>query len=154
MIGLTQVRPMTPADLDEVVAIEEASFSAPWSERTFRFLLGRKSACLLVAENETAEIAGYAVAWFAGPEAELGNLAVRPEWRARGLGSTLLEAVLAQARERGAEALFLEVRMSNAAARQLYERAGFSAVGMQPGYYVNPSEDALVMRVDLVGELR
>ncbi len=94
------------------------------------------------------------MAWFAGTEAELGNLAVRPEWRARGLGSTLLDAVLAQARERGAGGLFLEVRVSNTAARQLYERAGFRAVGLRPGYYVNPAEDALVMRVDVTSEPR
>jgi ribosomal-protein-alanine N-acetyltransferase len=138
---------MTGRDLADVLAIERVSFPTPWSERTFRNLMRRANARLWVAESG-AGVLGYAVAWFAGPEAELGGLAVTPEARRRGIGRTLVKAVLEDARSCGIRLVFLEVRESNAAARRLYERAGFETVGRRPGYYVSPVEDALVMSIE------
>lgn len=148
-----RIRAMRAGDLSEVLDIEAASFSVPWSERTFRGLLGRPNAALLVAEEEGAggprhasRLLGYAVVWMAGREAELGDLAVRVEARRRGVGSALLTAGLEAAARAGAARIFLEVREGNLAARRLYERAGFEVVGIRPGYYARPVEDALVMR--------
>lgn len=129
-----------------MTAIERESFPTPWSEETFRGLLGRRSATLLAAEAEGGAIVGYAALWTVGEEAELGDLAVREGARRRGVGRALLAAALEEAARRGAEAVFLEVRRSNGAARRLYETAGFSAVAVRPGYYARPREDALVMR--------
>ncbi len=143
--GRVRVRGMHTDDLAAVLAIERASFATPWSERTFRGLLRRSNARLAVVEDEGG-ILGYAVAWFAGGQAELGDLAVRPESRRRGVGRLLLEAMLAAAAQEGIEVMFLEVRESNLAARALYEEAGFVEVDRRLRYYADPTEDALVLR--------
>lgn len=159
------IRAMRKGDLATVLRIERESFAIPWSERTFRGLLGRGNARLLVAEAvgappsngprrrsrsrgeaEGPGVVGYAVVWLAGEEAELGDLAVAAEHRGRGLGRLLLEAALGAAARAGARRVFLEVRESNGAARRLYERACFETVGRRPRYYTRPVEDAVVMR--------
>lgn len=137
---------MRPADLDEVMRIERTSFTMPWRESTFRGLMRRPSASLAVAEV-AGSLAGFSVTWFAADEAELGDLAVAPAFRRRGVGGVLLDRVLAECVARGTRALYLEVRESNAAARVLYERAGFETVGRRRGYYTTPREDACVMRL-------
>jgi ribosomal-protein-alanine N-acetyltransferase len=153
------IRPMRPADLSEVMRIERKSFTMPWQESTFRALMRRPSASLLTAERsgglETeTEIVGFAVLWFAADEAELGDLAVDPDWRGRGIGSRILESSIELARDRGARSLYLEVRESNSAARSLYAKRGFQIVGRRPGYYSEPREDACVMRLDLQKDAR
>lgn len=140
-----RLRPMEPADLEAVVAIEERSFSAPWSRSAFERLLAQPTAGALVAE-EGRDVAGYAVFWTVADEAELGNLAVRPEARRRGLGRRLVRAVGRAARRAGAATLYLEVRESNEAARALYRELGFRNVARRRGYYRSPPEDALVLR--------
>jgi ribosomal-protein-alanine N-acetyltransferase len=144
---------MRPADLEAVLAIERRSFAMPWSESTFRALMRRPSALLVVAEQDGV-VAGFAVTWYAADEAELGDIAVLPELRGRGFGRALLEGVSAESKRRGARFLFLEVRESNERARSVYERAGFVLVGRRPGYYVSPREDAIVMRLDLYHSAR
>lgn len=144
--SVTKVRRMRRRDVDAVAEIERRSYALPWSALTFRSLLRRPNAILLVSEDRTG-IAGYAALWIAADEAELGNLAVRPGRRGRGIGRTLLDHALHEAAERGASSVFLEVRESNAVARRLYEGAGFRIVGVRPDYYSSPREDALVMRV-------
>lgn len=151
------IRPMRRADLAEVLRIENACFSVAWSERTFRGLLARSNASLVVAQEETrpgGPILGYAVLWVAGGEAELGDLAVDPRARRRGVGSALLAATLEEAARRGAQAVLLEVRESNRAARSLYEGEGFRVVGLRSRYYLRPVEDALVMRREVGAPVR
>lgn len=142
------VRRMRRHDVRQVAEIERLSYSLPWSAFTFRSLFRRSNTVLLVAEEDKS-ITGYAALWLAVDEAELGNLAVRPGWRGRGIGRTLLRHVLEAAAARGARAVFLEVRESNAVARRLYEASGFRVVGSRPDYYASPREDALVMRLSL-----
>ena len=124
------VRPMRQADLDAVMAIERRSFTAPWEESTFRGLMRRPSASLLVAER-AGEVVGYSVTWFAADEAELGDIAVLPELRGQGLGRHILGEAVAAARKRGTRSLYLEVREANQVARQLYHSAGFEVVGVR-----------------------
>ena len=140
---------MRSSDLARVLEIETASFATPWSSRTFLNLLRRPNAALLVAEYVHGAILGYAVLWFAGPEAELGDLAVAPDLRGRGVGSALVDAVIREAAGRGATEIYLEVRESNEAAHKLYERHGFEVVSRRDDYYADPVEDALVMRLRL-----
>ena len=145
-IGVLKVRAMRTADLAQVLEIETASFGSPWSSRTFLNLLRRPNAALFVAEEVPGYVLGYAVIWFAGPEGELGDLAVRSTVRRLGVASTLLASVMADAHGRGATEIYLEVRESNEAARALYDRHGFEVVNRRPEYYSDPEEDALVMR--------
>lgn len=147
------VRTMRPADLDEVMVIERRSFSAPWEESTFRGLMRRPSAALLVAETDD-ELTGYSVMWFAADEGELGDIAVIPERRGEGIGRRLLRESISVAASRGTRSLYLEVRESNDVARRLYEKVGFSVVGVRKQYYTEPVEDAIVMKLDLHAEVR
>jgi len=144
---------MRPTDLAEVMHIERRSFSAPWEESTFRGLLRRPSATLLVAEVE-GDVCGYSVMWFAADEGELGDIAVMPELRGTGIGRTLLREGISIAAGRGTRSLFLEVRESNDVARRLYATVGFHVVGVRKRYYTEPVEDAIVMMLDLQDAVR
>jgi ribosomal-protein-alanine N-acetyltransferase len=136
---------MCAEDLPAVLDIEIASYTIPWSEATFRGLLRRRDAVMIIAETKGSLI-GYAAAWFVTDQGELGNVAVAAEWRCRGVGARLVEEVIAHACERGAREVFLEVRPSNPRAQRLYTRLGFREVGRRRNYYSDPAEDALVMR--------
>ena len=133
--------------------IERRSFSAPWEESTFRGLMRRPSAALLVAETDD-ELLGFSVMWFAADEGELGDIAVVPERRGEGIGNRLLLESVSVAASRGARSLYLEVRESNHGARRLYEKAGFNVVGVRKQYYNEPVEDAIVMKLDVHAEVR
>ncbi|MGH7482312.1 MAG: ribosomal protein S18-alanine N-acetyltransferase [Longimicrobiales bacterium] len=144
-----ELRAMRAADLDDVLAIEHVAFAMPWSSITYRNLLRRRDAELLVAELPGPGVVGYTVCWRVLDEAELGNIAVAPAWRGRGVARALLERVIVRAAAKGVRALFLEVRVSNERARRLYAAAGFRQVGMRRNYYAFPLEDALVLRRDV-----
>ena len=140
-----EIRKMRSADLPQVMLIELSTFTMPWSESTFRGLLRRKDSDLWVADIK-GEIAGYAVFWSVFEQGELGNVAVDDEHRGMGIGSKLIQAVLERATERGVKEIFLEVRKSNVRAQDLYKDFGFLEVGRRKNYYLEPLEDALVMK--------
>lgn len=142
------VRPMTPADLPAVLAIERRSFPRPWSGASFEreFALGWST--LEVAEEAGTtrpHVVGYACAWNVADEVHLMNVAVHPGRRRRGVGRLLVERVLATARGRDARAVLLEVRSGNAAARRLYADVGFRQIAVRRSYY-GPGQDALVLQ--------
>lgn len=139
------LRGMVASDIRAVVAIEKASYSVPWSETTFRGLLRRRDAELVVAASGETVI-GFAVLWCVLDQAELGNVAVSRQWRGRGVGELLVVEMVRRAARRSVTEIFLEVRPSNTVARRLYERLGFSMVGRRRNYYQEPVEDALVLR--------
>lgn len=146
-----RLRPMRFADLAPVLAIEVASYTMPWSEATFRGLLRRRDAELVVAEAGGG-VVGYTATWYVVDQAELGNVAVAEAWRGQGVGALLVEYALRNAARRGTREVFLEVRPTNVSARRLYERFGFHQVGRRSRYYSQPTEDALVMRRALAGD--
>ncbi|MEO0107560.1 MAG: ribosomal protein S18-alanine N-acetyltransferase [candidate division WOR-3 bacterium] len=137
------LEPMTLEDLDEVVRIENSVFSSPWSRRSFVAELGKEYSRPLVARQE-GRVVGYAVLWLIDDKGHLANLAVDEEVRRRGIGSFLLEAVLAHAYAAGCGSIWLEVRASNTSAQSLYRKYGFTLVGVRRNYY-SDHEDALVM---------
>lgn len=152
--GFPRVRPMEPADLPEVLAIEQEAFSVPWSEETFRSLLDREPWVLMVLERAPGVVAGYAVLGCVMDQGELANIAIREVDRGGGWGSVLLDGVLAEADRRGILQLYLEVRRSNEAAAALYRSRGFQEIGIRRNYYEQPREDArvLVKRLEPHGE--
>lgn len=145
------IRPMAPGDVEEVAALEAATFSTPWRASTFLRLLGRPGAELRVLE-EDGQLLAYAVLWCILDEGELANIAVIPEARGRGLGGELLDHLLELARRRGVRRLFLEVRESNDAAHRLYASRGFQQIGVRKAYYDHPREDARVLELRLQEE--
>ena len=141
-------RPAVPNDVDAIAAIERASFSDPWKPASFAGLLDREHVHFIVATRGGAVVA-FAIAYAAGGEAEIANIAVAAEGRGQGIGSMLLRHLLSELTEAGALEVWLEVRASNDAARALYARFGFSEVGQRRKYYVRPVEDAISMRCRL-----
>ena len=148
MIDGVSIRPMRLTDVPRVMEIELQCFTMPWSEPTFRGLLRRSDADLYVAEAGNV-VVGYSVFWSVLDQGELGNVSVAPEWRRRGIGEELVKTILVAAGKRGVREVFLEVRVSNTSAQKLYERHGFTHVGRRRNYYLEPVEDALVMRHEL-----
>ncbi|HEX7338999.1 MAG TPA: GNAT family N-acetyltransferase [Rhodanobacteraceae bacterium] len=133
------IRPAEPADLDALVALEEATFDSDrLSRRQYRAHIRSASAVVLTAWLDE-RLAGAAVVFFrrGSHTARLYSLATAAAARGRGVGRALLDAVLAQARRRGCDRLQLEVRTDNAPAIALYEHTGFDRFGMHRGYYAD-----------------
>jgi [ribosomal protein S18]-alanine N-acetyltransferase len=141
--------PMSMADLDAVVEIEARSYVYPWTRGNFRDSVNARHGCWLAHYGDTT--IGYAVVLIAANEAHLLNLTIAPEWRNRGYGKSLLLHLIGVGVIEFAGHLLLEVRPSNRAARRLYERLGFTAIGVRRNYYPAPAgrEDAIVMELKL-----
>lgn len=140
--------PMREDHIAQVAALEKRCFSDPWSEASIAAELANPLSTWLVDEEDGA-VTGYIGAQSVPPEADVMNLAVSPDCRRQGIGAKLLDSMAALLHRQRIETLFLEVRPSNAAAIALYERSGFVQVGRRPKYYVNPTEDALILRKEL-----
>jgi [ribosomal protein S18]-alanine N-acetyltransferase len=140
------IQPLTYDDIDDVLAIEEGAFTNPWTRAMYLAELENTgvSYCFL-ARDERGQAVGFCSFWRVLDELHINNLAVLPDLRRTGIGSTLLAFVLQKGVELGALRATLEVRRSNEAARLLYERFGFTVAGVRPGYYSKPVEDALVL---------
>lgn len=141
--------PMSDNDLDWVVANEAELHPYPWSRGNFSDSLGAGYSAWV--QHVDGQRCGYAVMLSVLDEAHLLNISVARAAQGRGLGAALLAFLCGRAREGGASQFFLEVRPSNLAARALYGRAGFEAIGRRKGYYPAPGgrEDAIVMRLSL-----
>lgn len=141
--------PMSGADLPEVLAIEEAIYSHPWTRGNF--LDSMRAAYQCWTWRRGRELIGYFVLLVAAGESHLLNLSVLAAQQRRGHGSTLLAEAMRLSRERGAGQIFLEVRPSNDGAKALYGRFGFRQVAVRPGYYPahEGREDALVFTLTL-----
>ena len=142
-------RPGALGDVDAMSAIEQQSFSDPWPPSAFRDLISAAHARVSVAADERNDAVGYCVLLCAADEAEVANIAVAVHLRGRGVAARLLDDALEAAQSLGVIEVFLEVRMSNEAARALYRSRGFAQVGRRPAYYRLPTEDALVLRREL-----
>jgi [ribosomal protein S18]-alanine N-acetyltransferase len=142
------LRPMAPADLDEVMAIERDSFVYPWSSRFFLQELEVECARSILVEVNR-RIVGYILFWLLPDEIDIHNIAVHKEFRRRGLGRFLIHQVIARAQRRLSIRVTLEVRVSNSSARRLYESMGFVITGLRRGYYSDNGEDALAMALNL-----
>src|SRR5204863_9321945 len=146
------IEAMRLEDLAEVQRIEEASFSTPWPENAYRSeLMSNRLASYLVARIE-GRIVAYGGMWLMVDEAHITTFAVHPAWRRQRIGERLLLAFLDLARDRHAREATLEVRLSNLAARRLYEKYGFRPVGVRPRYYSDNNEDALIMTTSPLGD--
>lgn len=172
--GAARLRPMVPADLVDVIALEHELFpDDPWTPEMFAEEVAqpRESRLYLLAEADAGDggvadsdivsgrgaasgnvMAGYAGMMFipGGTQADVLTIAVRQAYWGRGIGSALLSALLTAARERGCAEVFLEVRADNPRAHGLYLRRGFKDLGLRRGYYQPSGTDAIVMRKDLL----
>lgn len=140
---------MKTTDLAEVLVIERAFFSVPWTESIFRQELALSQARNIIARCRNEDLAGYLNYWLVIDEIQLHKIAVRQDWQHHGVASALMKAMSERARQEGARYATLEVGISNEPAKNLYERFGFEVRGIRPLYYDDPHEDALIMWVEL-----
>lgn len=146
-----ELAPMTPADVDEVHALECSVFPHPWSRANFEDCLASGYDAWL-ARDAAGKLLGYFLLMYALDEAHLLDVAVAGERHGTGLGRHLLDSLCARARAMGAESVLLEVRPSNERAQHVYQRYGFREIGRRKGYYPaheGKREDAIVMRFKL-----
>ncbi len=159
--GTVKLEPMRESDLDEILPLEQASFTEPWTRKMFLGeLQGNAFSTNLVARAGHAgfgpglpggALVGYVMFWVVFEELHLMNLAVRPEARRRGIGTELIRQALAVGADRGVRTALLEVRASNAAARAFYRKLGFVERNVRRGYYNHPREDAVIMVLEMKG---
>jgi ribosomal-protein-alanine N-acetyltransferase len=139
---------MQPSDITEILEIERISFTTPWSELAFLNEMYDPHSIAKVAVLKN-NITGYICVKQISDEGHILNLAVHPDFRRHGIATVLVGEVLDELREKGCKYLYLEVRVSNLAARKFYERFGFKVVGVRRKYYTSPEEDAVVMMLVL-----
>nr|WP_314465628.1 ribosomal protein S18-alanine N-acetyltransferase [uncultured Clostridium sp.] len=137
------VHEMTPEDISGVLEIEKLCFSDPWSCEMIENGLKSSLETWLVLWKEGA--AGYCVFRIVADECELLRIAVRPEYRGRGLSKKLMDQMVFYSRQNDVKSIFLEVRESNDRAKNLYKSYGFTEEGVRKHYYLNPCENAVLM---------
>lgn len=135
---------MTQADIPQVLAIEQRVFSDAWTEDGFQDSLANHHAILLVAKDGD-EVQGYCCLYTVLDEGEIVNVAVKPEARRRSIAMEMVGTLLVEGAAKGVGRFFLEVRQSNIGAQKLYEKLGFSYIGIRKNFYEKPAEDALLM---------
>ena len=141
------IRLGTPADLDDMAALEQRCFVDPWSRDALREDIESPVCTYIVAESG-GRVVGYVGFWTILDEGSINNVAVSPEVRRQHVGSALMEETLRVGMEMGAASYTLEVRDSNQAAIGLYEKLGFRPVGRRKNYYTEVHEDAILMTLE------
>jgi [ribosomal protein S18]-alanine N-acetyltransferase len=143
---------MKKEEIDQVLAIEQASFSMPWSRNLFlsEFRSPGVSTLLvsLASDAPPRMVTGYIVYWLVEDEMHILNLAVAQPYRRRGIARQLVLDAIKRAYAKGARRAFLEVRTSNTAAQKLYSNLGFTGSFVRKDYYDLPTEDAVIMTLE------
>lgn len=142
------IRKMTLEDFDQVVAIDQLSFSLPWPARSFRFELTDNPASRCWVMELDGRVVGMLVAWLIVDEIHIATIATHPDFRGRGIGRNLLSHALRSAMDEGVVKSFLEVRESNEVARKMYRSFGFMEDGRRKEYYKDNGEDAILMSLN------
>lgn len=146
------IRKMTLADLEQVVAIDQASFSLPWPARSFQFELTDNVASRSWVAELDGRIVGMIVLWLIVDEAHIATIATHPDFRQQGIGKKLLIHALGSVKAEGAQRAFLEVRAANTLAQEMYRKFGFVVDGRRPRYYKDNNEDAILMSLNKLPE--
>ena len=139
---------MTLDDVDAVYGIECSSFSEPWSKSSLRAIFQYQNLNAIVAQTQD-KISGYILLSHSYDEGEILRIACHPDFRRRGISKLLLGNAILLMKQLNVVSVFLEVRSSNIPAQNLYLGSGFKNVGFRKNYYKNPTEDALLLRMDI-----
>lgn len=135
---------MLDDDVPRILEIERMSFTSPWSEAAFLQEIHKHYAFSRVAEFRH-EVIGYICLNYLFDEGHILNLSVHPDFRRQGVATILMKDTLHELKEKGCRFFYLEVRVSNVAAKTFYERFGFRVVAFRKRYYISPEEDATLM---------
>ena len=142
------IRGMNKGDTKQLAELDKICFAVPWSEQAFVDETENELANYIVAVDNDAVI-GYIGYWKVIDEGHITNVAVNPEYRRKGIASSMLSKIIKAAYEDKLYMLTLEVRKSNTAAQKLYEKFGFVPLGERKNYYHLPTEDAVIMTLML-----
>ena len=137
--------PLRPQHIDQMEQIEIESFSVPWSREALEEELENPYAHYVVCTDGVGNVMGYIGSRIVLDSADITNVAVRPQYRRRGIARQLVGRMLEQMAAKGVTGVLLEVRESNLPAQNCYAQAGFTVVGRRKNYYELPKEDALLM---------
>lgn len=143
------LRKMTSEDLEEVISIDQVSFSLPWPPRSFQYELTDNPASRCWVAELDGHVMGMLVGWLIVDEIHIATIATHPDFRGRGIGKKLLSFALDAAMDEGAISTFLEVRESNTAALEMYRKFGYVEDGRREGYYKDNAEAAILMSAPL-----
>lgn len=138
------IRSLQPEDTKQLASIEQELFTQPWSETAFLELTRREYCHYLVAEEE-GQILGCVGMVVLGEEADVDKVMVAATHQGRHICQELFAALFEAGEQLGVQAYTLEVRKSNEKAIHIYEKLGFTAEGIRPGFYDKPREDAVIM---------
>ena len=139
------------SDVKDISVIENVCFSVPWSENAISDFI-QNPLCIMFCAKQDSKTAGYIGLYIIAEDCDIANVAVLPQFRGRGIAKKLIEHAESHAKEKGVKKLMLEVRASNIPAISLYEKLGFSVVGIRKNYYTQPKEDALLMDKPIDGQ--
>ena len=141
--------PMSIKDLNKIYDLELESYDFPWTKEILRDCILYKYDSFVVFFNEN--LVGYVIAKITYPETHILNLTVKKSFRKKGIGRSLIELIISEARLRNSENIILEVRVDNIQAQSLYKKLNFEIIGTRKDYYEseNGREDAYVLKLDL-----
>jgi ribosomal-protein-alanine N-acetyltransferase len=141
--------PMSIKDLNKIYDLELESYDFPWTKEILRDCILYKYDSFVVFFNE--DLVGYVIAKITYPETHILNLTVKKSFRKKGIGRSLIELIISEARLRNSENIILEVRVDNIQAQSLYKKLNFEIIGTRKDYYEseNGREDAYVLKLDL-----
>ena len=145
-----EIIPIEVSHIDEVVEIENLSFSLPWSRNSFMEEITKNKYARYLTAKIGEKVVGYAGMWKIIDEGHITNIAVHPEYRSQGVGKALLESIIRLAKSEKILRITLEVRKSNIIAQALYLKYGFKVEGIRYNYYEDNGEDALIMWADII----
>lgn len=146
------IRAAEDQDLDRIAELENVLFAdSPWPWKEFEHELHENPFAILLVDEEEGRVVGYLDYWILYEQAQVATIGVDLEYQNRGIGSALLSYAEKDAADQGCETFSLEVRVSNAPARHLYEKHGFIQVNIRKGYYEN-GEDAYLMVKPIGGQ--
>ena len=142
---MLEILPMTEEHIEQVLQVEEACFSIPWTREDFqREMKENKMAIYRIAVLDD-KIVGYAGMWHVVTEGHITNVAVLEQYRRRGVAKALMEEIINIAQQKQMIGITLEVRISNIAAQKLYTKSCFRPEGFRKNYYQDTQEDAVIM---------
>lgn len=142
------IRKMAMDDLEQVIAIDQVSFSLPWPSRTFQYELTDNPASRCWVAELDGRVAAMLVGWLIVDELHIATIATHPDLRGQGIGKAILLHALRSARDEGVLKSFLEVRASNVMAQKMYKSFGYVEDGRRKEYYKDNAEDAILMSLN------
>ena len=140
-----EIREADISDIDRFLEIEKASFKDPWSREMFLSDLFDRDRRIYLKAVIGDELAGFIGLWFIVDECHIVNIAVRPDFRNRGIAKSLVKRAVMEGEKRNIRNFTLEVRAGNCEAVKLYEDLGFKQAGLRKNYYEKEQEDGIIM---------